>query len=140
MNNSVSKKGRKKRDFLRSRKKSRRRSRTPGKFCIKISSKLKFVCVSFIELDDGTQVEELTPRKNSANRKSRRSNPLENSSMLNPMRQFCLQTNKVGIQGLLRQFNELKGVTAANNKFLTKNHFDANPEKNRYRGEKLLFH
>ncbi|KAI6231589.1 Receptor-type tyrosine-protein phosphatase epsilon [Aphelenchoides besseyi] len=89
--------------------------------------------------DDGTQMENTPKRRRPANTKRGRSaisvdktaDAGDPQVAMNAMlRQFVLETVRTGVDGLVKEFNDLKTITAA---LPSKTAFDANADKNRYK-------
>ncbi|KAK6013717.1 hypothetical protein OSTOST_20942, partial [Ostertagia ostertagi] len=77
--------------------------------------------------DDGTQVE-----RRSTVRKRTRRRPEETQQFRNAFREFCLNVNTIGVQGLVTQFAAIRAETQSF-QGKAKAAFDANPTKNRYK-------
>ncbi|CAJ0607191.1 unnamed protein product [Cylicocyclus nassatus] len=80
--------------------------------------------------DDGTQVERATRARRRAPRRG--GAQVDTPEFRNAFREFCLQVNKIGVQGLVTEYVTLRAQTqpiGAKPKLA----FDANPKKNRYK-------
>ncbi|GMR41522.1 hypothetical protein PMAYCL1PPCAC_11717, partial [Pristionchus mayeri] len=87
--------------------------------------------------DDGTQVDQSAKRKKkstqgSNGRKKRQNTTLNENAYKNAFKEFVANSCKMGIQGLLAEFDDIKKQTQAIGA-TPKIAFDAHPDKNRYK-------
>ncbi|KHJ96341.1 Protein-tyrosine phosphatase, partial [Oesophagostomum dentatum] len=80
--------------------------------------------------DDGTQVERATRRKRSVARRGMAQ--VDTPEFRSAFKDFCLNVNKIGVQGLLVEYATMRAQTQPIGS-KPKVAFDANPQKNRYK-------